>query len=202
MKIIAIDTSGRFCSVAISLHENIKDSITSNSPLSHSSELAVNIQQLINKHNIFIKDLDFITINIGPGSFTGLRIGVSFAKGLCLSNNIPLVPINAFNIINSKVNCSEDLFYYGIYSHKNYAYSRKYNNNITSSPKLINLEKKINAPLYLSGLDDFSQYDNDIIKVNFNALDLISFDFEELKNKRMDNLNSVNPIYIDYSNEI
>jgi len=202
MKIIAIDTSGKFCSVAISLCENIKDSITSKSPLSHSSELAVNIQKLINRHNIFIKDLDFITINIGPGSFTGLRIGISFAKGLCFSNNIPLVPINAFNIINSKVDCSEDLFYYGIYSHKNYAYSRKYNNNIASSPKLINLEKKINAPLYLYGLDDFSQYDNDIIKVNFNALDLISFDFKELQNKRMNNLNSVNPIYIDYSDEI
>jgi len=202
MKIIAIDTSGKFCSVAISLSNNIKDSIISKIPLSHSSELAVNLQQLINRYNIVIKDLDFIVINIGPGSFTGLRIGVSFAKGLCLSNNIPLVPVSAFNIINSKVDCLENLFYYGIYSHKNYAYSKKYNNNIASNPKLIDLRKKINAPLYLYGLNDFNQYDNNIIKVNFNALDLINFDFEEFQNKRIDDLNSINPIYIDYRDEV
>ena len=103
MNIISIDTSSKFCSLSIQLSGNIRDSIISNLALSHSSELAVNLKKLINKYQIKISDLDFVLVNVGPGSFTGLRIGVSFAKGLCLSNNIPLIPINSFDMIDSKI---------------------------------------------------------------------------------------------------
>ena len=111
MNIISIDTSSKFCSLSIQLSSNIRDSIISNLALSHSSELAVNLKKLINKYQIKISDLDFVLVNVGRGSFTGLRIGVSFAKGLCLSNNIPLIPINSFDMIDSKVDCNEKIFY-------------------------------------------------------------------------------------------
>ena len=203
MNIISIDTSRKFCSISISLDDNIKESINSTIPLSHSSELALNLKKLINKHNILIKDLDFIIVNIGPGSFTGLRIGISFAKGLCLSNNIPLIPINSFDVINDKVNCSENLFYYAIYSHKDYVYGKKYDNNRENEPKLINLKDKLNSPIYICGLGEIvGRYNNDIINIDFDSSDLIRLGVKQFKNKDFPALNSILPMYIDYNDVI
>ena len=201
MKVISIDTSGKFCSISISLSNRVEDSINSSLPLSHSSELAVNIKKIIKKHKILIQDLDFIAINIGPGSFTGLRIGISFAKGLCLSNNIPLVPINSFEIIDHKVNCLKDLFYYGIYSHKDYIYSKKYDKNEDNKPRLISLKEDLESPLYINGLENIAgEYNNNIINIDFNALDLINIGINRFKNEKICDLNSISPIYIDYNN--
>ena len=163
MKFISIDSSGKFCSISISLPNNIQESIVSTMPLSHWEELAVNVKKIIDQYNISISDLDFIIINIGPGSFTGLRIGVSFVKGLSLSNNIPVVPINSFDIIKNKIDyINKGTFYLCIYSHKNYAYAQKYNNGRKVDPKLIDLNDKIDVPMYISGLDSSNTYDNNM----------------------------------------
>jgi len=202
MKILSIDTSGKFCSISIHLPDNINEKINSIVPLSHSAELAQNVKKIINKYNVKIKELSFIVINIGPGSFTGLRIGLSFAKGLSYSNNIPLIPINSFSIMKHKVGCSKKTFYYAIYSHKNYVYAKKYNFKETSKSQLLNLENKIKEPIYLYGLDEIGVYKfNNIIKVDFDSSDLIKLGAKEFKNNNLYELNSINPIYIDYNNE-
>ena len=122
--------------MSISLFDEINEVMNSEVPLSHSSELAVNIKKMIDKYDVSISDLDFIIINIGPGSFTGLRIGLSFAKGLSLSNNIPLIPVNSFQVIKSKINTLEHgSSYHCIYSHKDYAYGKKYNHESDSKPE-------------------------------------------------------------------
>lgn len=201
MNIISIDTSSKFCSLSIQLSGNIRDSIVSNLALSHSSELAVNLKKLINKYQIKISDLDFVLVNVGPGSFTGLRIGVSFAKGLCLSNNIPLIPINSFDMIDSKVDCNEKIFYYGVYSHKNFIYGKKYNKNVRSSkPRLISLEEEIDNPMYVFGLDESDNYNDNVMHVSFDPYDLIDVFINMNKKKKLD-LNSINPIYIDYNDK-
>ena len=196
---VSIDTSGKFCSISISSSDNIKYSIISKKPLSHSIDLGVNLNKILTKYNISIKDLDFIAINIGPGSFTGLRIGVSFAKGLCLSNNIPLIPINSFEIIDSKIKCEKDIFYYGVYSHKNFFYGVQYVENIPSTPRLMNLENRKDGPIYIFGLEEKAQFGNDIIHIDYNSSDLIDIALEKNQNKSYDDLNSIHPIYIDYN---
>ena len=200
MKIISIDTSGEFCSVSISLPNKIEELINSSSPLSHSSELAINIKKIINKYNVLKKDLDCIVINIGPGSFTGLRIGVSFAKGLSFSNDIPLIPINSFDIIRNKINPTDESFYLCIHSHKDYAYGQKYNNGEKSTPELINLNDYIDIPVYISGLPKNNIYNNDLINIDFTSLDLLEIWQKYFDSKATNDLNSINPIYIDYIN--
>ena len=200
MKSISIDTSGKFCSVSISISNTVKETIRSDQPFSHSSELAVNVKRILDKYSIFIQDLDFIAINIGPGSFTGLRIGVSFAKGLCLSNDVPLIPICPFNIINSKVNSNEEIFYYAIYSHKDYIYAKKYNKNKFNEPELLSLTNNLNHSIYLYGLDKVNQYDNNIISIDFNSSDLIKLGEKSFEEDDAPDLNLINPIYIDYTN--
>ena len=202
MKIISIDTSGQFCSISISLPNNLMDSINSTDRLSHSRELAKNTQKIISKYNVSIKDLDFIAVNIGPGSFTGLRIGISFAKGLSLSNNIPLIPISSLDIINNKLNSLELKPYYAaVYSHKEYIYAKKYGCEEESKPQLMSLKENVDAPIYISGLDEIEKYDNNIINIAFDSLDLIQLGMDKFNSDNFGELNSITPMYIDYNGD-
>jgi len=197
MNIISINTASRYCSVSVSLSDNLEETIQSESTLSHSSELAVNVKNLIDKHNLKAEDLDFIIVNIGPGSFTGLRIGVSFAKGLSMSHNIPIVPINSFDIILNKLNLELKSFFICIHSHKNYAYAQRYDDrNKTDSPKLINLDEKYNYPIYLVGLDTDST--DRFNHVSFNSADLLEIGKTNIQKNATNNLSSIRPLYIDY----
>jgi len=200
MKIISIDTSRKFCNLSIQLGNDIEE-LNSTVPLSHSKDLPVNVKKLIDKYQISIKDLDFIAINIGPGSFTGLRIGVSFAKGLSFSNNIPLIPVNSFEIIENKINMTNKTFYLCVYSHKSYAYGQKYKyKNKFGIPKLIDLTKNIKDPIYIANLDSNKYSSNKINHINFNSLDLLEVAKKNLDKKVTNDLNSFNPLYINNFN--
>jgi len=105
-KILSIETSTEICSVSISDNGNLIDLIIDNPLLEggnahgqHSKLLAVLINQLLNNNNIKQSDIIAVAISEGPGSYTGLRIGVSTAKGICFGNNIPLITINTLNLI-------------------------------------------------------------------------------------------------------
>ncbi|NOY50755.1 MAG: tRNA (adenosine(37)-N6)-threonylcarbamoyltransferase complex dimerization subunit type 1 TsaB [Chlorobi bacterium] len=91
--ILNIETSTQVCSVSIALNgrtEAIKESHTKNS---HAELLTIFAQQLISDLGYEFKDLDAVSVSKGPGSYTGLRIGVSTAKGLCYSLDKPLIAI-------------------------------------------------------------------------------------------------------------
>ncbi len=83
MYILAIETTGPFCSVAIiNEKKQLIDSLRATETMSHLSELIPMISQLLNKNNISKKDLNYIACSIGPGSFTGIRIGVATTRAL------------------------------------------------------------------------------------------------------------------------
>jgi len=91
--ILHIETSTELCSVALSnetdclaVRENIEGR-------NHAALLTLFIEELLFLHDISVKQLDAIAVSSGPGSYTGLRIGVSAAKGLCYGANIPLIAV-------------------------------------------------------------------------------------------------------------
>ncbi len=91
--ILNIETSTRVCSVSLAVNgqtEAIKESHTKNS---HAGLLTIFTQQLISDQGYEFQDLDAVSVSKGPGSYTGLRIGVSTAKGLCYSLDKPLIAI-------------------------------------------------------------------------------------------------------------
>jgi tRNA threonylcarbamoyladenosine biosynthesis protein TsaB len=95
---LQIDTSGHNCSVA--LHDNghlIAEQINT-AGLKHAEVLHVMIAQLFKTTNITLNQLEAVAISEGPGSYTGLRIGASAAKGLCYALDIPLIAINTLSI--------------------------------------------------------------------------------------------------------
>ncbi len=88
-KILCIDTSLEVCSVAIG-----DFSVEERGQNIHSSRLNLVIEELMNKAGMTLHDIDAICIDKGPGSYTGLRIGVSTAKGLCYALDKPLLSTN------------------------------------------------------------------------------------------------------------
>lgn len=92
--ILYIETSGEVCSVCLAKGEKvlgIKESIVYNS---HASAVAVFVQELFTENNIVASNLNAVCVSAGPGSYTGLRIGVSLAKGICFANNLPLIAVS------------------------------------------------------------------------------------------------------------
>ena len=87
MKIISIETSGKVCAVALTEDKNlIKEEIIEDEN-THSVKLMPLVDKLLNESNTKVNDIDLFACDIGPGSFTGIRIGVSIKKGNCLKKN-------------------------------------------------------------------------------------------------------------------
>jgi tRNA threonylcarbamoyladenosine biosynthesis protein TsaB len=92
--LLHLETSTNICSVAISSGSILIDSITVNEGLQHAEVLSPAIDQLLKNTSIARKHLSAVSVSMGPGSFTGLRIGMSTAKGICYGLGVPLIGIN------------------------------------------------------------------------------------------------------------
>ena len=93
MKILLIETATQVCSVALSNDNNVVARRESDSPNAHSSHLAVFVDEILKECGLMPSDLDAVCVSSGPGSYTGLRIGVSSAKGLCYALGKPLLAV-------------------------------------------------------------------------------------------------------------
>lgn len=93
MNILALDSSGLVASVALLTEEKIIGEYTINHKQTHSQTLLPMLSNLVEQLGVELKEIDFIAISEGPGSFTGLRIGAATAKGLGLALNRPLVSV-------------------------------------------------------------------------------------------------------------
>lgn len=91
--ILCIETTTEVCSVALSSDGKRLNELSINEPNAHGTNLTLLIDKLIQASGYTIKDLDAVAYSSGPGSYTGLRIGLSVAKGICFGNNIPLIDV-------------------------------------------------------------------------------------------------------------
>lgn len=92
--ILAIDTSAKPVSCALVQNGKVVASFFSNTGLTHSQTLMPMIENLLAVSNKSISDLDALAVNAGPGSFTGVRIGVSAVKGLAFAGNLPCIAVS------------------------------------------------------------------------------------------------------------
>lgn len=125
MKVLAIDTSSKLCSVAILEDTSLIKKLELDNGLTHSETLMPLIQQILKECNLTLNNIDLLVSDIGPGSFTGIRIGVASCKAFSDSLNIPCVGISslevlAYNIKNdgiicSTIDCKNDNCYFALY---------------------------------------------------------------------------------------
>ena len=125
MKILCIDTSSKLCSVAILENTTLINKLELDNGLTHSETLMPLIKDLLEKSNLTLKDINLLVSDIGPGSFTGIRIGVATCKAFSDSINIPCVGISSLEVLayNSKndgiicstIDCKNDNCYFALY---------------------------------------------------------------------------------------
>ena len=103
MTILNIETSTTCCSAAITIDGKPVASVEQLANANHASQLPVFIQQLLHEANVNGWHLDAVALSQGPGSYTGLRIGASTAKGICYGLNIPLIPVDTLQVLCASV---------------------------------------------------------------------------------------------------
>lgn len=92
MKILAVESSAKACSVALVQGDQLVAQVMQNKGLTHSKTLLPMIVSLLEQSETCLQDMDVLAVGVGPGSFTGLRIGVSTVKGLSFATKIPCAP--------------------------------------------------------------------------------------------------------------
>jgi len=126
--ILNIETATKNCSVAIALDgKTILCREIAEVGYSHAEKLHVFIESILSDVQITFKDLSAIAISQGPGSYTGLRIGVSAAKGLCFALEIPLIAIDTLAVLASRVIVLEGLIIPMIDARRMEVYSAVFN---------------------------------------------------------------------------
>ena len=191
MKILSISTSSNIASVCISEDDNCILELNIDNNKKHSETLMPLVSTLFSKTNLKLSDINLIACDIGPGSFTGIRIGISTIKAIAESLNIPVVGISSlealsYNIRNSKCNaiCSlidarNNQVYCGIFD-KNYNLLENYlADDINNVLKLLNNYENILfvgdgaiAHKDLLNIKNF-EYDNVISKMDISDLESI-----------------------------
>ncbi|MCF7886063.1 MAG: tRNA (adenosine(37)-N6)-threonylcarbamoyltransferase complex dimerization subunit type 1 TsaB [Candidatus Marinimicrobia bacterium] len=120
--ILGIDTASKKCSVALTQDETLIKYKSEIGKAAHNQKLSTFISTIMDKANLKFEQLSAIAINIGPGSFTGLRIGLSTAKGIAFPHNLPLLPIPTFTILHAMCMGDDGTNLLFIRSHRNHIY--------------------------------------------------------------------------------
>ncbi len=101
--ILNIDTSTEVCSVALARNGVLLHLRENKAGQNHAMLLTVFVKELLKETNITVDQLDGLAVSGGPGSYTGLRIGVSVAKGICYAANIPLITLSSLESMANHV---------------------------------------------------------------------------------------------------
>ena len=98
-KIILIETSTALCSTALAVDGRIAEYRESTQPRAHAAMTAVFVKEMLDAQGLRAADCDAVCVSAGPGSYTGLRVGSSTAKGLCFAAGIPLLAAGTLEVL-------------------------------------------------------------------------------------------------------
>lgn len=138
MKILGIDTSTMAANVAVLEDDKLICEYTINTKKTHSQKLMPMIENMLKFSDLDIKEIDAIAICVGPGSFTGLRIGMATAKAMAHVNNIPLIGINSLEILGANMDLCNRNICSILDAQRNQVYMNKY---ILKDDKITELEE-------------------------------------------------------------
>ena len=179
MYTLFIDTHDKNVVIILYKNNNILDLNIENSNYGHSQITLPRIKQMLDKYNLKPQDLNTIAVVIGPGSFTGIRIGVTIAKTLAYTLNIPIKIIDSLKLKAISYKTNEDFLI--SMEDKNGAYIGKFNKDYEQLEEYKYLSKK-----------DYESIKNQVTNVEPNYQELISY----INKSESINPHKVNPIYI------
>jgi tRNA threonylcarbamoyladenosine biosynthesis protein TsaB len=171
--ILNIETATKNCSVALAQEGKIilcKE--IAEEGYSHAERLHVFIEEIIQEAGITFQDLKAIAVSQGPGSYTGLRIGVSAAKGLCFALNIPLIAVDTLQVLASQAKVKEGFIVPMLDARRMEVYSAIFNSKLEKQREVQaeviteNSFESITEPVYFVG-DCEDKCQAVLIKTNF-----------------------------------
>ena len=192
MNFISIETISNICSISLFEDNQATDTIESSDNMLHSKNLPLLFNEIVKKKKFSLECIDFIAVSIGPGSYTGIKVGVNFTKGLAYGLNIPIVPVNSFDSINTIID-NRDRYYIALYSHKDYIYYQEFKNRIPcSNQKCDKVSVLENYMIYGYQLDKINnmEYSN-IYPSSINVGNFALNNFKKLATKEYDIISSI-----------
>ena len=189
--ILSIETSTDICSV--SLFKNTKLlSLKEDSNREHSSLLALFVEQIFNEVNYKINEIDAIALSIGPGSYTGLRIGLSFTKGLAFSISKPIIPVDTIESLSNEINDSNYII--AIHAYSDYYFIQEYKNKIKFNKPFFNKLTNINHTnnIYGYNLKDCKSS----IDICPSSIKIANIAYKNYNEYKTDNIKLIKPNYI------
>tara|TARA_B100001142_G_scaffold15943_1_gene14887 strand:- start:5843 stop:6451 length:609 start_codon:yes stop_codon:yes gene_type:complete len=189
--ILSIETSTDICSVSLFKNTRLL-SIKENNNREHSSLLALFVEDIFNEVNCKINEIDAVALSIGPGSYTGLRIGLSFTKGLAFSIGKPIIPVDTIESLSDEIN---DLNYMiAIHAYSDYYFIQEYKNSIKFNKpffdKIININYTNN--IYGYNLKDCKSS----IDIFPSSIKIANIAYKNYNEYKTDNIKLVKPNYI------
>ena len=176
MKILSIDTASNLCTVSVLENESCLKEIIVDDARNHSEKIMPVIEQVLQETNLSLNDINLIVCDKGPGSFTGIRIGVGTVLAFRDSLNIECVGISslealAYNAQNEGYICSlidakNNNVYYGLFELKNNEYTQIGNFEFKNIEDVVSLLKQYSSPVTFVG--DGSVLYEEFIKNNLN----------------------------------
>lgn len=153
MNLLVVETATTVCGVAYFVNNVLIAVKEVNEAKVHAEILPVYIDEMIKEHQIDLSSLDALAISAGPGSYTGLRIGMSLVKGLALAAQLPILSVPTLAALNSGIHDSKK-HYTGIHSHKDLVFVQEFEGRKSmGEPVCIRYDQLIQQPLYGFGLE-------------------------------------------------
>ena len=210
--ILNFETSSKNCSVSLSSEGKLISNFDlEDNKYRHSELLTSTIKDILTQNNISAKELSAVAVGIGPGSFTGLRIGFSVAKGLCYPHKINLIGISSLKILaNSIKNDTEDIIPM-INDKGNFYYLSTFENglNEVGAPLLdqvdsdfINKNIKENSTIVVNNEGSFKYINsiiNDQVKLQYksiSSINMIDLSFVSFIEQKFEDLAYFEPLYV------
>ncbi len=211
--ILAVETTTTVCSVALAENNRILAKKSVDNGYSHAENVTPFIQSLLHQAGISTKQLSVVAVSQGPGSYTGLRIGVSTAKGLCYALNIPLIAVDTLKAMTLGVKHQPyDFFVPMIDARRMEVYAAVYDKNLnpiqTVRPEIIT-EQSFRSLLQqgktvffgngASKCKDIIEHPNACFDTQNglpDAQNIARLAFEKYKNRQFENLAYFEPLYL------
>jgi len=179
--ILNIETATKNCSVALAKNgETILCKEMSEKGFSHAEKLHLFIEEIIQEAGITFSDLSAVAVSQGPGSYTGLRIGVSAAKGLCYALEIPLISVDTLTVLANQLQIENGIIIPMIDARRMEVYSAIFN---AKKEMIREVQAEILTDSTFSDIDDAVYFVGDsnekaktiLSKSNFNFVDSVFY---------------------------
>ena len=132
MNLLAIESASTVCGVALFIDGQLKELNEITKPKIHGERLPVIVENLLNSQSMNKIRLNGIAISSGPGSYTGLRIGMNLSKGLAASMKIPIIPVPTLYAMNYSIQ-HEGIYWLMLHSHKDQVYIQRFKTGVPDS---------------------------------------------------------------------